>query len=83
MVDSLINLIHLFAAVVWLGGAIFIKAILEPATRHIDAREAGRLQAIVAKRFTLIAWTSIILLCITRYLKTPGRCSLTAPQTWA
>lgn len=71
MADSLINLIHLLATAVWLGGAIFIKLVLEPATRRIDPREAGQLQGIVAKRFTIIAWSSIILLCITGVLKTP------------
>lgn len=72
MVDSLINLIHLLATAVWLGGAIFIKIIHEPATRLIDPREAGKLQSNIAKRFSIAAWISILLLCITGYLKTPS-----------
>ncbi len=71
MWESLVNFVHLLATAVWLGGAIFIKAILEPAAKLIDAREAGKLQANIAKRFTIVAWTSIVLLCITGYLKTP------------
>ncbi len=72
MADSLINFLHLLATAVWLGGAIFIKAILEPATRQIDPREAGKLQGVIAKRFTITAWSSIIVLLITGYLKTPA-----------
>ncbi|HSQ77112.1 MAG TPA: DUF4149 domain-containing protein [Bacteroidota bacterium] len=71
MAESLINLIHLLATVVWLGGAIFMKLILEPAMKQIDPREGGRLMGLIAKRFTITAWTSIILLLITGYLKTP------------
>jgi len=71
MADSLINLIHLLATVVWLGGAIFLKAILEPVVKQIDPREGGKLMGLLAKRFTITAWTSIILLLITGYLKTP------------
>jgi uncharacterized membrane protein len=71
MTDALINVVHLLATVVWLGGAIFLKAILEPALKNIDPREGGRLMGIIAKRFTLTAWTSIVLLIITGLLKTP------------
>lgn len=71
MADSLINLIHLLATVVWLGGAIFMKALLEPVVKQIDPREGGKLMGLLAKRFTITAWTSIILLLITGYLKTP------------
>lgn len=71
MMDSIINLIHLLATVAWLGGAVFMKTILEPAMKQISPPEAGKLKALVAKRFTFIAWPSIILLIITGYLKTP------------
>jgi putative copper resistance protein D len=71
MLDSLVNFVHLLATAVWLGGAIFIKAILEPAIKTIDPREAGKLQSSIAKRFTITAWTSIILLIITGIMKTP------------
>ena len=71
MADSLVNAVHLIATVVWLGGAIFMKAILEPALKTIDPREGGKLMGIIAKRFTITAWTSIILLLVTGFMKTP------------
>jgi len=72
MADSIITLIHLFATVAWIGGALFMKAILEPATKQIDPKEAGRLNAIVAKRFAFVSWPSLVLLLVTGYLKTPA-----------
>ncbi len=72
MFDSIINLIHLLATVAWLGGAIFMKAILEPALKNIDQREAGKLSGLLARRFSMIAWPSMVLLIITGILKTPS-----------
>ena len=71
MADSLINLVHLLATVVWIGGGLFIKVILEPAMKLIDPREAGRLLGIVAKRFSITAWICILLLLVTGVMKTP------------
>jgi uncharacterized membrane protein len=71
MADSLVNAVHLIATVVWLGGAIFMKAILEPGLKKIDPREGGKLMGFIAKRFTKTAWTSIILLIVTGFMKTP------------
>lgn len=72
MAENLINFVHLLATAVWLGGALFIKIILDPASRAIDPRENGKLQAVVAKRFSIAAWISIVLLVITGISKTPS-----------
>jgi|GEM_PF-1089343 len=72
MFDQIVQFVHLLATAVWLGGAIFIKMILEPSTQRIDPREAGKLSGIIAKRFSISAWIAILLLCITGILKTPG-----------
>jgi len=72
MVDAVVNLVHLLATAIWLGGAIFIKLILEPASRQIDPRENGKLQGLIARRFTIAAWTSLVLLLITGIMKTPS-----------
>jgi uncharacterized membrane protein len=69
--ESLINLIHLSSAIVWLGGVIFAKFLLEPSLVHLDQAEAGKLLAIVSKKFKLVSWTAMLLLIITGYLKTP------------
>ena len=72
MVESIINYLHLLATVVWIGGTIYITFILHPSLKAIDAQQSGKLQGIVAKKFTVTAWSSIVILIITGFLKTPG-----------
>ncbi len=72
MVDHLINFVHLLAAAMWIGGAIFTKIVLAPALSKIDQQQSGIVQGIVAKRFSIVAWTCIVLLIITGLLKTPA-----------
>lgn len=72
MSDGIINAVHLLATAVWLGGAIFIHFILGPILRRIDPREAGKLQGILAPRFSKVAWACILLLIVTGLLKTPS-----------
>lgn len=38
----------------------------------IDPGESGKLQGITAKRFSITAWSAIVILIITGFLKTPG-----------
>jgi uncharacterized membrane protein len=71
MVDNIISFIHLLAAVTWVGGSIYILFILQPALGLIEPRESGKLQGIIAKRFSLTAWTCIVILLITGFLRTP------------
>ena len=71
MIDNIINFVHLLATSIWIGGAFYIHFILLPSLRQIDPQQSGKLQGIIAKRFSLTAWTCIILLLITGYLKTP------------
>jgi uncharacterized membrane protein len=71
MVDNILNFIHLLAAVTWVGGAIYILFILQPALRFIEPRESGKLQGIIAKRFSLTAWSCIMILLITGLMRTP------------
>ena len=42
-----------------------------PSLKFLEPQQAGRLQGIIAKRFSMIAWSSILVLLITGYLKTP------------
>ena len=68
----LINYLHLLGSIVWIGGAIYMHIVLQPSLKLIDQRESGKLQSVVAKRFSIIAWTSITILIITGFLKTPS-----------
>lgn len=72
MIDNLINFLHLLAAAAWIGGALFTKIVLAPALAKIDRQQSGIVMGFVAKRFSIVAWTSIVVLIITGLLKTPS-----------
>lgn len=57
---------------IWIGGMVYIHFILLPALSKIDPGESGKLQGIIAKRFSIIAWIALVILLITGFLKTPG-----------
>jgi uncharacterized membrane protein len=72
MVDGIINFFHLLATVVWIGGMFYMDLILMPSIAKIDPGESGKLMGMIAKKFTITAWSAIIILIITGILKTPG-----------
>ena len=72
MKSYVLQLVHLFATVAWIGGMIFMKAVLVPALSSLEPPSRGRLMSAVAKRFTVLAWTSVVLLAVTGLMKTPS-----------
>lgn len=68
----IINFLHLLGTIVWIGGAVYMHFILQPSLKLIDQREGGKLQGIVAKKFSIAAWLSILVLIITGLFKTPS-----------
>lgn len=71
LLQTVIDFFHLLATVAWIGGAIFMNLVLTPALNAIDPPARGKLMAAISKRFTIIAWSSIVVLAITGYQKTP------------
>lgn len=65
------NFLHLIFAVVWIGGMIFMNLVLMPSLTTLDVNERGKLFGAVAKRFTIVSWTSVLLLLISGLIKTP------------
>jgi uncharacterized membrane protein len=62
---ALMNLLHLFAAVVWLGGISFMLYALRPAaTKLMQAPERLSLTATVLQRFFSMVWLTIVLLLL-------------------
>jgi putative copper resistance protein D len=72
MVSTIIHFLHLLATVVWIGGMIFLEAVFYPSLGAIDPQQAGKALSVVAKRFTIVAWSCIVILIITGLLKTPS-----------
>lgn len=78
MLDSFVNFLHLMATALWIGGAAYSHFILIPSLKEIDPQQSGKLQGIVAKRFSILAWGSILTLIVTGILKTPSDMMLDA-----
>lgn len=72
MTDGIINFFHLLATVVWIGGMFYMDLLLIPSMAKIDPGESGKLMEMIAKKFTITAWSAVIVLVITGILKTPS-----------
>jgi uncharacterized membrane protein len=69
---TIVQFLHLLFTVFWIGGMTFMHFVLNPAMKAMEPENAGKLMGVVAKRFTMIAWLSMILLLVTGLLKTPS-----------
>jgi uncharacterized membrane protein len=76
------DFLHLVATVAWIGGMLFMKLVLMPGMEAIDPPQRGRLMGAVAKRFTIVAWSSTAVLLATGFLKTPGEYLLDAATAY-
>lgn len=72
LLDTIVNFFHSLATVLWIGGMLFMKLVLLPAQAAIDPPQRGRLMGAAAARFTMVAWTSVVVLLVTGLLKTPA-----------
>lgn len=70
---QVVQFVHLLVSVIWIGGMIYTALVLMPSMTSIDPPQRGRLLASVAKRFTIVAWSSVLILLATGLLKTPSR----------
>jgi len=69
--STIVNALHLLAAVIWIGGMAFVILVLEPSLLSLEPVERGKLMGVVGKRFSIIAWAAVILLLATGLVKTP------------
>jgi len=74
--------LHLLATATWFGGLIYTNIVLMPSLSAIDASQRSRLLGAVTKRFTFLAWGSIIILVITGLIKTPSQMLLNVSSAW-
>jgi len=66
------NLLHLLATIAWIGGMFFMNLVLYPAQMSLDPSQRGKLAGALGKRFTIFAWTSVVILILTGLYKTPS-----------
>ncbi|HOC44270.1 MAG TPA: DUF4149 domain-containing protein [Thermoanaerobaculales bacterium] len=67
---NVVDFLHLLVTAVWIGGMLFMKLVLMPGLQAIDPAQRGRLMGAIARRFTIVAWSSVVVLLVTGILKT-------------
>ncbi|MBM4123623.1 MAG: copper resistance protein CopD [Nitrospira sp.] len=74
---------HFLAAVLWIGGALFLSLVLVPILKQDPfAAQRGPLFRAIAGRFRTAVWTAVIVLVVTGALLLHRRSDLLAPTTW-
>jgi len=76
--------VHLLAAVVWIGGMVFLSLVLVPILKHEPfAAQRGALIRTVGLRFRFVVWVAICVLLATGPLLALGRSlPLADPAAW-
>ncbi|RDH83900.1 MAG: hypothetical protein DIZ80_07120 [endosymbiont of Galathealinum brachiosum] len=65
---SILSLLHVIAAVIWVGGMVFAHTFLRPAiVETLEPPARLTLWVSVFKRFFLVVWLCVILLPVTGY----------------
>ena len=65
LLEVIVDFLHQLATVAWIGGMIYTMMVLMPSLPAIEIPERGKLAGAVTKRFTIVAWTSVVVLIIT------------------
>lgn len=83
--DSTLVILHIFAAVTWIGGMIFLSLVLAPLVRGRKAApEFMALFRSAALRFRPIVWVAIAVLLTTGPLLLSQRgMQMTSPASWS
>ncbi len=68
---TFINFLHLLAMATWVGGMLYLNIVLMPSLSSIDPSQRGRLMGTATKRFSLLAWGSVIVLVTTGLFRAP------------
>ncbi len=64
--DTIVLWIHILAAITWVGGMIFVAAIVGPYVRiTFPPEERAPLMAAIGKRFGVLSWSAILTLVVT------------------
>jgi len=64
-----LTFLHVLATVAWVGGMIYTIFILTPAAKELEPEQQGKLMNGIIKKFSILAWTSIIVIFVTGIMK--------------
>jgi copper resistance protein D len=60
--------LHVLAAIVWIGGMLFIALVLVPVVRRLEPLERARLVQAIGLRFRTVGWIALVLLLLSGLL---------------
>jgi len=80
--NTLMNFLHVSAAIVWLGGVTFMLFALRPAALALPPPQRLPLMAQVLRRFFMLVWPSIGVLLVTGLVMLLGVGMRQAPVGW-
>ena len=71
---NLVVLIHILAAIIWLGGMFFIAIVMVPVLRRLEPPQK-RIEVLsaTATRFRVVSWITIIVILVTGVLNAINR----------
>ncbi len=69
IVQIILDFIHIVAVMIWMGGGIYFFMIVQPSLAGLPPDQAGRLAGGMVKKFTPIAWGSIITIGVVGLLR--------------
>ena len=71
---TLVVLIHILAAIIWLGGMFFIAIVMVPVLRRLEPPQK-RIEVLsaTATRFRVVSWITIIVILVTGVLNAINR----------
>jgi len=64
----ILDFLHLLFTIIWIGGIIFYAVVISPSISLINLKEKGKFMEKISKRFSILAWLSILILIITGIL---------------
>ena len=64
----LVRWIHVLAAMVWIGGMLFVALVLVPAARRLDPALRARLVHDLGVRFRTVGWIALLVMIATGLL---------------
>ncbi|EKP95574.1 DUF4149 domain-containing protein [Thermaerobacter subterraneus] len=70
---ELIVYIHILAAMVWVGGILFLSLVVVPASRRYPEDVRARLFTDVGRRFRNVGWTALGILVVTGAIQMAAR----------
>ncbi len=69
---TIVGAVHILAVATWIGGVIYLYQVMLPAREKLDPPQRGVLMAAAGPRWTVIVWTSAIIMILTGIIKAVG-----------